>query len=116
MRRYSWKSAMVVCRTIRASELPMGQHLQFRACVLPRPAHQRAGYHHTAPFLQSGGGLRTAVRTREDPYRSVVSLDGIRREIEQTHSVKETLVEKKRAKWNRIGSQNLLPSSPPQHP
>lgn len=107
---------MVVCRTIRASELPMGQHLQFRACVLPRPAHQRAGYHHTAPFLQSGGGLRTAVRTREDPYRSVVSLDGIRREIEQTHSVKETLVEKKRAKWNRIGSQNLLPSSPPQHP
>ncbi|MBL8204475.1 MAG: hypothetical protein JNM09_09615, partial [Blastocatellia bacterium] len=36
-----------------------------------------------------------AVRTREELYRGFESLDGIRREIEQTRAVKETLVEKK---------------------
>lgn len=36
-----------------------------------------------------------AVRTREELYRGFESLDGIRREIEQTRTVKETLVEKK---------------------
>ncbi|MBS1808791.1 MAG: hypothetical protein JST84_11410 [Acidobacteria bacterium] len=36
-----------------------------------------------------------AVRTREELYRGFESLDGIRREIEQTRTVKETLVEKR---------------------
>jgi hypothetical protein len=40
-----------------------------------------------------------AVRTREELYRGFESLDVIRRDLEQTRTVKETLVEKRENRW-----------------
>lgn len=40
-----------------------------------------------------------AIRTREELYRGFESLDGIRREMEQTRTVKETLVEERDTEW-----------------
>jgi len=57
-----------------------------------------------------------AVRTREELYRGFESLDGIRREIEQTRTVKETLMEKKEIELEPDRQQEFTAVISPQTP
>ncbi len=60
-----------------------------------------------------------AVRTREELYRGFESLDGIRHEIEQTRTVKETLVEKRELQLEpdrQAGFASVVSAQTPETP